>query len=129
MIFSFSAVKLTWFIFHFNNAQNQAARKWRVKKWPPFSESGFRDVVYSLIPCWLFVINTTPLHSWSCLGVFTNYVDNNFVGMHGRWSIMGHILSTQFVNAPFESKVETVIIIAIVQKRMSLVYVCNTNRK
>ena len=46
---------------------------------------------------------------------------NNFVGMHSRWSIMGHILSTQFVNAPFESKVETVIIIAIVQKRMFLV--------
>ena len=38
--FHFCGQEYIWFIFHFNNAQNQAARKWRVKKWPPFSESG-----------------------------------------------------------------------------------------
>ena len=61
--------------FSFQQCTKSSCKDMEGKEMTPLFRIWVRDVVYSLIPCWLFVINTTPLHSWSCLGAFTNYVD------------------------------------------------------
>ena len=60
--------------FSFQQCTKSSCKEMEGKEMTPLFRIWVRDVVYSLIPCWLFVINTTPLHSWSCLGSFTNYV-------------------------------------------------------
>ena len=60
--------------FSFQQCTKSSCKEMEGKEMTPLFRIWVRDVVYSLIPCWLFVINTTPLHSWSCFGAFTNYV-------------------------------------------------------
>ena len=89
--------------FSFQQCTKSSCKEMEGKEMTPLFRIWVRDVVYSLIPCWLFVINTTPLHSWSCLGVLTNYVDFFLTDVTHYWVLgLPQLLIPRLCHSPIQ---------------------------